>query len=79
MQLVFVEEERQEPFTLSSIVAECAETKHETVGEFVKKLNYCFENNKLSIPYLMVSLENNTVTSNRGLLNQLEMLEKYLN
>lgn len=49
------------------------------LGEFVKKLNYCFENNKLNIPYLMVSLENNTVTSNRGLLNQLEILEKYLN
>lgn len=47
--------------------------------EFVKKLVYCFENNKLSIPYLMVSLENNTTTVNKDFLEQQALLEKYIN
>lgn len=46
---------------------------------FVEKVIYCFENNKLSIPYLMVTLENNTVTANKDFLEQQVLLEKYLN
>ena len=46
--------------------------------EFIKKLHYCFENNKLSIPYLMVILEGNTTAVNKDFFKQQMLLDKYL-
>lgn len=46
--------------------------------DFAEKLFYCFENNKLSIPYLMVVLENHTTKEYPGIEFQRAMAQKYL-